>query len=202
MAELGAVERGLAGKRRRFREFVQTQTVEWSGADRLVRWLHDHALRWFFRPWVAGPSLVVSIAGVVAFVALVRSQRFDLSGRSLLVGFVLLLVLNYFLTFVHELGHALVLVANGRRIRSAGFQLYFGSPAWFVDCSDGLMMDRRHRMLSAAAGPYAAAHFGQRFPRIGDVHQPEGAQHDVERVGVEQQILGIHTLECDMLQPS
>src|SRR5438034_5191729 len=68
---LGAVERGLAGKRRRFREFVQTQTVEWSGADRLVRWLHDHALRWFFRPWVAGPSLVVSIAGVVAFVALV-----------------------------------------------------------------------------------------------------------------------------------
>jgi CRP-like cAMP-binding protein len=151
----GAAERALAGKRRRFREFVRTQTLEWSGADRLVRWLHDHGLKWFFRPWVAGPSLVVSVAGVVAFVALVRSQRFDLSGRSLLIGFVLLLVLNYFLTFVHELGHSLVLVANGRRIKSAGFQLYFGSPAWFVDCSDGLMMDRRHRMLSAAAGPYA-----------------------------------------------
>ena len=37
----GAVERALAGKRRRLREFVRTQTVEWSGADSLVRWFHD-----------------------------------------------------------------------------------------------------------------------------------------------------------------
>ena len=53
-----------------------------------------------------------------------------------------ILALNYFLTFCHELGHATVLVHHGRRVKSAGFMIYFGSPAFFVDSSDGLMLDR------------------------------------------------------------
>jgi CRP-like cAMP-binding protein len=58
------------------------------------------------------------------------------------------------MVFVHEMGHALVLIHNGRRMKSAGFQIYFGCPAFFVDASDGLMMDRRQRILQAFAGPY------------------------------------------------
>ena len=44
---------------------------------------------------------------------------------------------------------------NGRRIRSAGFQIYFGSPAFFVESSDGLMMDRRQQIIESFAGPFA-----------------------------------------------
>jgi CRP-like cAMP-binding protein len=33
--------------------------------------------------------------------------------------------------------------------------IYFGSPAFFVDGSDGLMMDRRQQILSSFAGPFA-----------------------------------------------
>src|SRR5207244_7574938 len=63
--------------------------------------------------------------------------------------------LNYFLTFAHELGHAVVMTRNGRKIKSAGFMIYFGSPAFFVDSSDGLMMDRWQRISQSFAGPYA-----------------------------------------------
>ena len=67
----------------------------------------------------------------------------------------MLIVLDYVMVFCHELGHALVIVHNGRRIRSAGFQIYFGSPAFFVESSDGLMMDRRKQIMESFAGPFA-----------------------------------------------
>ena len=53
-----------------------------------------------------------------------------------------LLVMDYILTFIHELGHAVVLVHYGRKVKSAGFMIYFGSPAFFVESADGLMLDR------------------------------------------------------------
>jgi CRP-like cAMP-binding protein len=65
----------------------------------------------------------------------------------------LLLALGLVLTFAHELGHAVVETHYGRHIGSAGFMIYFGSPAFFVDASDGLMMERRQRILQSAAGP-------------------------------------------------
>ncbi|OLD54811.1 MAG: hypothetical protein AUI83_07460 [Armatimonadetes bacterium 13_1_40CM_3_65_7] len=66
-----------------------------------------------------------------------------------------LLALNYFLTFMHELGHASVLVHYGRKVKGAGFAIYFGSPSFFIESSDGLMLERRQRMLQAFAGGYA-----------------------------------------------
>ena len=67
----------------------------------------------------------------------------------------MLWILDYFSVVIHELGHALVLIRNGRRIKSAGFMIYFGSPAFFVESSDGLMMDRRQQIVSSFAGPFA-----------------------------------------------
>jgi CRP-like cAMP-binding protein len=48
-----------------------------------------------------------------------------------------------------------VLVHNNRRLKAAGFTIYFGVPAFYVDSSDGLMMERRPRILQAFGGPYA-----------------------------------------------
>jgi CRP-like cAMP-binding protein len=139
---------------RKAREFAKTLSVEWTGAHRLVRWLHDHGLKWALtKPFVL-LTVSLSIGGIVAFVANVRSKLFGLTGESLAIGFFVLLAVQYFMTFVHELGHALVLVHHDRRIKSAGFKLYFGCPAFFVDSSDGLMTEPRQRIAQSFAGPY------------------------------------------------
>jgi CRP-like cAMP-binding protein len=142
-------------RRKRVRKFLSELTIDWHGAQRPVRWLHDHGLRWALsKPFVL-LSMFLALAGMVAFGANVESKRFTLTGSSLAIGFLILLVIDYFMVMVHELGHALVLVHHDRKIKGAGFQLYFGVPAFFVDSSDGLMMDRGPRIAQAFAGPYA-----------------------------------------------
>ncbi len=141
--------------RRKARQFASTLSVDWEGAQRLVVWFYRHGLRWFFKRWVAWMVGLVAITGLAAFIAVYASHRFAISGRSAVVASLIILALNYFLTFCHELAHATVLVHYGRRVKSAGFMIYFGSPAFFVDSSDGLMMERSQRITQAFAGPYA-----------------------------------------------
>jgi CRP-like cAMP-binding protein/Zn-dependent protease len=142
-------------RRRRARTFAKTLTIEWSDANRVVQWLYDHGMRYAFSKVAIGVEAFVAIAGVVIFARLVVSGDFTIGGPSLAASFIVLWLLDYFSVFIHELGHALVVVRNGRRIKSAGFMIYFGSPAFFVDGSDGLMMDRRQQILSSFAGPFA-----------------------------------------------
>jgi CRP-like cAMP-binding protein/Zn-dependent protease len=140
---------------RAVRAFVRTLSVEWRGAERLVRGFYDAGLRYAFDRRVAVVLGLIAPLGLVAFWSLYRSGRFTLTARSPAIESLILLAMNYALTFMHELAHALVLVRNGRRVKSAGFLLYFGSPAFFVDSSDGLMMERRERIVQSFAGPYA-----------------------------------------------
>ena len=141
--------------RSRARKFATTLSIEWNQSERPVKWLYDHGFRYALtKPFVL-LSLFVIAGGIAAFVANVRSGLFGLYGESIAVGFFVLLAVQYFMIGVHELGHALVLVKNGRRIKGAGFMIYFGCPAFYVDSSDGLMMDRGQRILQAFAGPYA-----------------------------------------------
>jgi hypothetical protein len=107
-------------RRRKAREFGRTLSIEWEGAHRLVKWLYDHGLKWVFRPAVLVVLIAAAVVGLFFFVDLVRHQRFSIAGRSLAIGFIVLIVLDYLMVFCHELGHAVVIVHNGRRIRSAG----------------------------------------------------------------------------------
>ena len=66
----------------------------------------------------------------------------------------ILLGLAFFLTFMHELGHAVVISRYDRKVKSAGFMIYFGSPAFFVEATDSLMLDQRQRILQSSAGPF------------------------------------------------
>jgi CRP-like cAMP-binding protein len=141
--------------RRKAREFFRTLSVDWTTADAAVRWLYHHGFRFFFNRWVAVTGLAVGVIGFVAFVQVVRSGQFSLSGRSLAIEFLILGLLNYFITFTHELGHALGVVHYGRRIKSAGFMIYYGSPAWFIEASDTLMLDPGKRIVQSFAGPVA-----------------------------------------------
>ena len=54
---------------------------------------------------------------------------------------------------MHELGHSVVISHYDRKVKSAGFMIYFGSPAFFVEATDSLMLERRQRILQASAGP-------------------------------------------------
>jgi CRP-like cAMP-binding protein len=140
---------------RAVRNFVRTLSVEWRGAEGLVRVLYDGGLRFAFNRWVAIVLGLVAPLGFLAFWSLYRSGSFSLTARSAATESLIILAMNYALTFMHELAHALVLVRHGRRVKSAGFMIYFGSPAFFVDASDGLMLERRQRIAQSFAGPYA-----------------------------------------------
>jgi CRP-like cAMP-binding protein/Zn-dependent protease len=145
----------ITERRRRARTFAKTLSIEWEDANRVVQWLYDHGLKHAFLKPVVALEAIVALVGMVAFVRTTQSGDFTIGGTSLAGSFVVLWLLDYLSVFTHELGHALVVVRNGRRIKSAGFMIYFGSPAFFVDGSDGLMMDRRQQIASSFAGPFA-----------------------------------------------
>jgi CRP-like cAMP-binding protein/Zn-dependent protease len=145
------VSRGRA----KAREFAKTLSVEWTGAHRLVAWFYRNGLRFFFRPAVSIPTGLIAVLGFLAFLSVHLSGRFELGGRNAALQTLVLLGMDYVLTFIHELGHAVVLVHYGRKVKSAGFMIYFGSPAFFVESADGLMLERRQRIVQSFAGPYA-----------------------------------------------
>ncbi len=138
---------------RKARQFTKTLSLDWEGADGFTRWLYNHGLKAFFHPIAIVLGALLGVAGIAAFVAIIRGGNFSFSGESLGLEVLLLMFLNYLITFIHELGHALVVVHYKRRVKSAGFMIFFGSPAFFVESTDVTMLDRRERMIQAAAGP-------------------------------------------------
>lgn len=141
--------------RRTLRTFMKTLSIDWSGANGLVTWWYRNVLKWFFTPVGGVLASVVAIAGVVSFVVVQRGGQLTLGGDSAPAESLILLGLSFVLTFAHELGHAVALTHYGRRVKSAGFMIYFGSPAFFVEASDGLMLDRGKRIIQSFAGPFA-----------------------------------------------
>ena len=141
--------------RRKLREFGKTLRIGWSGADRFVRGVYQAGGKWFFTPPVVVASSVIAATGFVCFVIVQRSDTYTLSPTAAAGETILFLALAMFLTFAHELGHATVLVHGRRHVIEAGFFIFFGSPAFFVDASDGLLMDRRQRIMLSFAGPFA-----------------------------------------------
>ncbi len=141
--------------RRRLRAFVKDLRISWTGADRFVRVLYRGGLRLLYTPVALVLAGLVSVVGFVAFVSIVGSGRYAIEIGNASVQTLILIALGFFLTFAHELGHAMTLVHYDRKVLSAGFLLYYGSPAFFIDTSDGLMLGRAQRIAQALAGPFA-----------------------------------------------
>jgi CRP-like cAMP-binding protein/Zn-dependent protease len=141
--------------RRKLREFAKNLRIAWDGADAFVRGAYTYGLKWFFHPWLLIVSAVVAGVGFATFVDIQFSGKYQLSNDAAALETILFLALALFLTFAHELGHALVLVHYRRFVISAGFFIFFGSPAFFVDASDGLLLNRGQRIVQSFAGPFA-----------------------------------------------
>jgi putative peptide zinc metalloprotease protein len=133
--------------------FAKTLSLEWAGAEGLVRFLYRHFLRHVFSRVGLILSGLVCLIGVAAFAAVIVRGGDHLTNRHLGVAFAVLFLLDLLIIFIHELGHAAVLVHYGRRVKSAGFRIYFGTPTFFIESSDALMLPRRQRILQSAAGP-------------------------------------------------
>jgi len=141
--------------RRKLREFTKDLKLGWYNAEALVEGAYNGGLKLFFRVPVVIAGSLVALVGLACFVDVQRSGRYSLSSTAAPAETILFLFLAFFLTFCHELGHAVVLVHKKRRVISAGFLIFFGSPAFFVDASDGLMLDQRDRIAQSFAGPFA-----------------------------------------------
>ena len=141
--------------RKKIRGFLKTLRIGWDDADRFVDASYRRGLWLAYRPLGAIVLAILAISGLTAFVATVRSDRFTFSITEAPAEAVLLLALGFFLTFCHELGHATALKHYGRKVISSGFFIFFGSPAFFVDSSDGLMLERRQRIVQSFAGPFS-----------------------------------------------
>jgi Zn-dependent protease len=125
----------------------------WSSADRFVRRLHHAGLHRLFTRRGLTAQVVLAIVGTVAFVVGIARQPLQLHAEPGQIPAII--VLGLIAVVVHELGHALVTVRHGRHVRLVGVRLHLGSPAFYVESLDALLLTRRQRLAQVVAGPWA-----------------------------------------------
>jgi CRP-like cAMP-binding protein/Zn-dependent protease len=152
--------------RERLKKFAKTQMIDWKGGDRVARAAYRYGLRFLFTPVGVAVALVVEVLGFLAFLDLVNSGRYTMIPDDALLAFVVITTLNYLVIVGHEAGHALTLIHYGRRVKSAGFMIYFGSPALYVESADALMLDRGKRIMQSLNGPFAESLMAALFALI------------------------------------
>lgn len=137
--------------------WLRTLTIVFPGAPRFVESVYRRGGRHVFHPFAVTAALAVMTTGAATFPLLGPPGDARVLGRPSAAAAAALIALGLAALFVHELGHALAVVHAGRRVLGAGFQLYLGNPAFFIDSSDMVMADRRARAVNAIAGPFAEA---------------------------------------------
>lgn len=140
--------------RRRLWAALREQTLAFRRADVAFTAVY----RWGGRYVLSAPGLALGgVLGVGGVVALIANDRpivtSDIGGGNAL----LLTVLMLGVLLLHECGHAIAVKRAGRSVVRAGFMLYLGHPAFFVDSTDLAFATRRQRALNAIAGPFVEA---------------------------------------------
>lgn len=134
---------------------LRKPTVALPGVDAFTRRVYRAGGRLVFAPAAIVATAPVAGLGLIAFVVVAGRGDYPLIGHLSTTTAVSLLALVLVAAFVHEMGHALAIVHAGRRVVTAGFQLYLGHPAFFIDSTDLLLAPARARAVNALAGVYA-----------------------------------------------
>ena len=155
------VERAIELKRSRrlpvprwLQRFISTRRLDIPGAHRFFSAMYRYGGRFFFTKPVALVMAVTAIVGAVAFIILVGRGKYQILGASAAASIGLLYVADYTSTFIHEAGHALSTIHAKREVNGAGFMLYLGFPAFFIETTDTWMSPRKARIISSGAGPF------------------------------------------------
>lgn len=141
--------------RERITRCARTLDLRVARADAFVRRLYQRGnLAALYSRAAVGTQICLAAAGAVALVvALSSDQPLELRAAPLQVpAFIALALLA---GFVHEMGHAVSVVHYGRTVRAVGVRLHLGTPAFYVESADALLLTRRQRFIQAAAGPWA-----------------------------------------------
>lgn len=105
------------------------------------------------RPLLAAAAVLMCL-GLVAAIVQVRDLLNVLSRPLPLPDLVILVTALTMLTLLHEGAHGLTLTRFGGKPRRAGFMLFYLTPAFFVDVTDGWRLQHRwQRVAVALAGP-------------------------------------------------
>lgn len=139
------------------RTFLQ-KSFSVRGIDNLISRLYKAGIFLVFSKPAQLLILLVTLAGLAAFGYHVWIGNFSIvrgGSGGLVFGLVGLYLAQFASIVLHESAHAFTCKYYGRQVRRAGFMIYLGMPAFFVDTSDIWMEPRRPRMLVSWAGPYS-----------------------------------------------
>ena len=139
------------------KDVAATRRIEFRQVHRLFSALYRYGGKFFYRPPAVIVASVVGIVGAVAFIILLGRGKYTLLGSSVVGGVLMLYVASYSAALVHEAGHALSCVHYGRRVNAAGFMLYLGIPALFIETTDMWLADKRGRIVASSAGVFLGA---------------------------------------------
>ncbi|MGN6607688.1 MAG: hypothetical protein ACTHMS_11860 [Jatrophihabitans sp.] len=133
--------------------FVRTLDVHSTRGVRAVDTLYRCVARHLFRPAAVAVQAALALAGLVAIVHAFSAGagHLRLAARDVPCAVAISLVA----IALHELAHALVVVHHGRQVDAFGFRLHLGTPAFYVESVDALLLDRRARIVQAFAGSWA-----------------------------------------------
>ncbi|MDA2889878.1 hypothetical protein PDG61_03045 [Mycolicibacterium sp. BiH015] len=124
--------------------------IEFTGIDSIARRVHRVVMP-VIESWSGRFALTVIVIAGLACLIMGRPDGPQVSSDPWVDATVGML-LGFALSGLHELGHAVALVHYGRTPRSAGCGFYWGAMCFYVDCSDGITLPKRARIVNALAG--------------------------------------------------
>jgi putative peptide zinc metalloprotease protein len=136
---------------------LRKQTIPIPRADAFTGRVYRLGGRLLFTPAATAVTAILLVVGLAAFVRVAQHGGYSVIGHVSTGTALSLLGLGLVALFIHEMSHALAVRRAGRRVVSAGFQLYLGHPAFFIDSTDLMLAPPRARAVNAMAGPYAEA---------------------------------------------
>ncbi len=127
------------------------------GLDGWMSALYRAGGRWLFTPVAQVLFILTALAGLVAFILVLTSQRYTIlaTGGSYWLGLFLLWGANFVVIAIHEHAHALTTKHFQRELTRGGFLIYYGMPAFFVDTMDIWLEPKPRRLAVTWAGPYS-----------------------------------------------